>query len=123
MSNLMKTEDRNQGHPGGFGPEIRSKSEDSTMKLVGGLSFGGSQSPSPGRLCFLFIVPALPFVKDHKKKDKFSHVHGSVALLMKYSFLADQKGTYQARMDVFFLEDSRSKLHIFFSLSGFSLII
>lgn len=36
---------------------------------------------------------------------------------MKCSFLADQKGAYQARMDIFLLEDSKSKLHIF-SLLG-----
>lgn len=69
---------------------------------------------SPGPWGLLVVVPALLFIKDHEQQDQFSHVHGHVAVLMKCSPSADEKGTDQARVDVFFLEDSGSKWHILF---------
>lgn len=92
------------------------------MKLVGMFYFCGHVSPRT--LGFLVIVPALLFIKDHEKEDKFSHVHGHAALLVKRSFPADQKGPYQARVDVSFLEDSGRKWHIpFLSVSSVLLAI
>lgn len=74
------------------------------MKLMGVFYFRGGASPGP--LGFLVVIPALLLVEDHEEEDKFSHVHGPLALLVKRPLAADQKGAYQARMDISLLEDS-----------------
>lgn len=101
-------------------PELpdQIKSEESTMKLVGGFYFWGPASP--GTLGFLVVVPALLFIKDHEKQDKLPPVHGLPAFLVQSSSPADQERAYQARVDVPFLKDSgRNGAH---TLSAFSLL-
>lgn len=67
LSNGTKTQGKKHGHPGRFNWEMRSKSEKNTMKLMGLFYVWGCKSPRPWGLGLLFIVPALLFIKDHKK--------------------------------------------------------